>query len=77
MAEKKNFEQMMARLDEITEKLEGKDLSLTDSMKLFEEGVSLTKRCNDLLSEAEQKIVKITEQSDGAYTEEPFGVEEN
>ena len=71
-----DFEKMMEELSEITEKLESGELSLADSMALFEKGVELTKKCNELLSEAQQKIVKITEDSSGNAKEVPFDVEE-
>lgn len=71
-----DFEKMMAELNEITEKLESGELSLSESMALFEKGVELTRKCGELLNEAKQKIVKITEDSDGNIKEEPFDVEE-
>ncbi|MBR5808547.1 MAG: exodeoxyribonuclease VII small subunit [Clostridia bacterium] len=71
-----DFEKMMAELNEITDKLESGELSLADSMALFEKGVELTRKCGELLNEAKQKIVKITEDSDGNIKEEPFDVEE-
>ncbi len=70
------FETMMTQLEEITEKLENGDLSLDESMKLFEQGVTLTKACSALLDEAQQKIVKITVGETGEVTEEPFEIEE-
>ena len=71
-----DFEKMMAELGEITEKLESGELSLSESMALFEKGVELTRKCGELLNEAKQKIVKITEDSEGNVKEEPFNVEE-
>ena len=71
-----DFEKMMAELNEITEKLESGELSLSESMALFEKGVELTRKCGELLNEAKQKIVKITEDSDGNIKEEPFDVAE-
>ena len=71
-----DFEKMMEELSEITEKLESGEPSLADSMALFEKGVELTKKCSELLSEAQQKIVKITTDSDGNVKEVPFDVEE-
>ena len=71
-----DFEKMMSELNEITDKLESGELSLSESMALFEKGVELTRKCGELLNEAKQKIVKITEDSEGNIKEEPFDVEE-
>ena len=66
------FEAAMARLDEIVRKLEKGDAPLQDAMKLFVEGTELSRRCNELLSEAEQQIVKISKGPDGAPLEQEF-----
>jgi exodeoxyribonuclease VII small subunit len=41
--------------------MESQTLSLEESLKCFEEGVSLTRQCQKALSEAEQKVIKITQ----------------
>lgn len=70
MAEKeKSFEQALARLDEIVRHLEKGDLPLGDSLSLFEEGTALLKRCNALLNEAEQVVVKLRKGADRAPVE--------
>lgn len=51
-----DFEKKLQRLEEIVEKMEGGELALEDSLKLFEEGVKLTKECHLQLNEAEQKV---------------------
>lgn len=51
-----DFEKRLNRLEEIVEKMESGELSLEDSLKLFEEGVKLSRECNVQLSEAEQKV---------------------
>ena len=66
------FEAAMARLDEIVRKLEKGDAPLQDAMKLFVEGTELSRRCNELLSEAEQQVVKISKGPDGAPLEQEF-----
>ena len=70
-----NFEQSLKRLDEIVKSLEKGDVSLSDSMSLFEEGTSLIKNCGKLLDEAEQKVVMLRKGADGAPVELPFDVE--
>lgn len=71
-----DFEKMMAELNEITGKLESGELSLSESMALFEKGIELTRKCGELLNDAKQKIVKITEDAEGNVKETPFDVEE-
>lgn len=51
-----DFEKRLGRLEEIVEKMETGELALEDSLKLFEEGVKLSRECNVQLSEAEQKV---------------------
>lgn len=60
MAEKLNFEEAMARLQEIVAKLESGEESLEGSMKLFEEGAKLSALCYDTLNKAEQRITELT-----------------
>jgi exodeoxyribonuclease VII small subunit len=58
--EGKPFEAMMERLEELVERLEEGNLSLEDSIKSFEEGMDLVKRCSTVLQEAELRIQKLT-----------------
>ena len=62
------FEEAFKRLDEIGTKLESGDLSLEESMTLFEEGITLTKTCKTRLEAAEQKIQLLLKDSDGNLT---------
>ena len=72
-----SFEDSMKRLDEIVKGLEKGDVSLRDSMALFEEGTGLIRRCTELLDSAEQQVVRLKKGPDGAPEELPFdGVEE-
>ena len=50
------FEQNLNKLEEIVEKMESGNLSLDESLKAFEEGVRLSKDCNEKLNQAEQKV---------------------
>ncbi len=50
------FEQKLTRLEEIVKKMEAGNLELDESLKLFEEGVKLTKECQGHLTQAEQKV---------------------
>lgn len=51
-----DFEKKLERLEEIVEKMEDGELALEESLKLFEEGVKLSRECNTQLNEAEQKV---------------------
>lgn len=51
-----DFEKKLNRLEEIVTKMESGDLSLDDSLKMFEEGVKLSRECNSQLADAEQKV---------------------
>lgn len=69
------FEQSLKRLDEIVKSLEKGDVSLADSMTLFEEGTALIKSCSTMLDQAEQKVVMLKKGADGAPVELPFDAE--
>lgn len=64
MAKKKenSFENSFKRLEEISNLLESGDVSLEDSIKLYEEGIILAKNCYSLLKEAEIKITELKKQ---------------
>ena len=70
-----NFEEEMKELETIANDLEKGDLSLEDSVTKFEEGMKLSKQCNDMITEAEKKIT-ILLSKDGKIEEEKFEVEE-
>ena len=76
MAAKKTFEENMARLGEIVEKLEKGEVPLSDSLKLFEEGTKLVNQCRTELDKAEQQVVKLMKGPDGAPIECDFLSEE-
>ena len=76
MAAKKTFEENMARLGEIVEKLEKGDAPLSDSLKLFEEGTKLVNQCCSELDKAEQQVVKLMKGPDGTPVESNFLSEE-
>ena len=57
MAEKKQtFETSLKELERIVSKLEDGDLSLEESLKLFEDGVKLSRECQERLNQAERRI---------------------
>ncbi len=59
------FEDAMVRLETIVSELENGDLSLDESLKIFEEGVRLSKSCLKLLDDTEQKIEILLQEKDG------------
>lgn len=67
----KDFEAALIRLKEVTMTLEGGDLSLEESMRLFEEGMGLAAQCSKRLDEAEQRVEALVAGNGGERTE-PF-----
>jgi len=64
MAKKKenSFESSLQRLQEISDILERGEISLEESIKLYEEGINLAKNCYSTLKEAELKVTEIKKQ---------------
>ena len=69
---KADFERSLARLEEVVRKLESPQLSLDEAMKLFEEGVALSRECQKQLEEAEGKVEILLKKADGKMVAEPF-----
>jgi exodeoxyribonuclease VII small subunit len=59
--ERPDFETALSRLETIVKKLEDDSVSLEDSIKLYEEGIELSKLCTQTLEEAELRIEKVNE----------------
>jgi exodeoxyribonuclease VII small subunit len=66
------FEEALAGLERIVARLEGGDLPLDDALKLFEEGVRLSRYCSGKLDEAERRIEILMKGADGEYRAEAF-----
>lgn len=58
-SQEKSFEESFSRLEKILETLESEDCALEDTIKLYEEGLGLTKECYDKLNNAELRIKEI------------------
>lgn len=56
-----DFEASLLELEKIVEKLEGGEISLDESIKLFEKGMELSNDCRKTLNTARQKIITLTE----------------
>ena len=61
----KSFESSYTRLEKILEKLESEDVTLEETIKLYEEGLSLTKFCYEKLNNAELRIKEINKSTKG------------
>jgi len=70
-----DFERSLARLEEVVRKLESPQLSLDEAMKLFEEGVGLSRECQKQLEEAEGRVEILLKKADGKLAAEPFEAE--
>lgn len=62
MSSEMTYESAISRLEEIVERLENNEVSLDESMKLFEEGTKLTAFCSAKLKDAQQKITELTKE---------------
>ena len=73
---KERFEDTFRKLETIVNKMENGDLSLEDSMKLFEEGMRLSRLCSEKLNEIQKKVEILVKTEDGGITSQPFLQEE-
>ena len=74
MKEKK-FEDAMKELEDIVKRLESGDLSLEESLKIFEEGIALSRYCFKKLEEAEKRVSILIKNEEG-IKRVPFESEE-
>lgn len=72
MKETKNFENALKKLEAITKKLESDDVSLDESLQLFEEGIKLVKFLQLKLSEAERKVEILVKDTEDKFHLEEF-----
>jgi exodeoxyribonuclease VII small subunit len=71
-----SFEAQLATLERIVRELERGDLPLEQSLDLFEQGVRLSRECQERLNEAERRIEVLLRGGDGAAVAVPFESEE-
>ena len=64
-AKNQTFESSLKELEKIVRGLEEGDLSLEDSLKLFEDGVRLSRECQERLNQAERRIEVLLKDGDG------------
>ncbi len=66
-----SFEQSLNDLEQLVTQMETGELTLDDSLKAFEKGVKLTRECQNILDDAEQKVQILSEQN-GEIVSAPF-----
>jgi len=78
MAKKQDlrFEDALEQLEKIVTQLEEGDVSLDNSLKMFEEGIEMSRICAKKLEEAERKIEILTKTKDGKMVKKPFELAE-
>jgi len=74
---KEKFEDALNKLERIVSKLEEGDIPLEESLKLFEEGIRLSRFCNQKLDEAEKKVEILLKGKNGMMKAHPFDPSEN
>jgi exodeoxyribonuclease VII small subunit len=74
---KKKFEEALQELETIVQRLEDGNLSLDESLALFEEGIKLSRLCSQRLDEAEKKVEILLKDENGSLSRQPFEHEED
>ena len=69
---KKKFETALEDLERIVQRLEEADLPLDEALRLFEEGIKLSRLCSQKLEEAEKKVAMLLKDEDGVLSSETF-----
>ncbi len=71
---KERFEDALSKLEKIVSKLEEGDVSLEESLKLFEEGIRWSRFCTQKLEEAEKKVEILLRDKEGNMKPEAFAL---
>ena len=69
---KERFEDALNKLEKIVSKLEDGEIPLEESLKLFEEGIRLSRLCNQKLEEAEKRVEILVKGKNGVIKPQPF-----
>ena len=69
---KERFEDALNKLEKIVTKLEEGDVPLEESLRLFEEGIKLSRFCNQKLDEAEKRVEILLKNKEGVLKAQPF-----
>lgn len=65
--QKQTFEDSLKRLEEIVEQLEQGDVPLDDALRMYEEGIALSKACVEKLTQAELRLKKLAKDVEGNF----------
>ncbi len=76
MAAKNGFEAALQRLETAVEQLEGGELTLDQSLKVFSTGVKQAGICREALTEVELQVEQLLKQDDGSLKREAFDGEQ-
>lgn len=71
------FEQSLKKLEDAVSRLESGELSLDDSLKVFEEGVKHASICSRKLNEAQKKVELLLKRKDGSFYKEEFQADDS
>ncbi len=69
---KEKFEEALNKLEKVVSRLEKGDIPLEESLKLFEEGVRLSRFCSQRLDEAERRVEILLKDKEGIIKPQPF-----
>lgn len=69
MSAKRTFEETLRELEDRVRKLEAGDQPLEDALRIFEEGIALTRECHERLDEADRRIAELSQAPDGEIRE--------
>jgi exodeoxyribonuclease VII small subunit len=73
---KETFEDSFKKLEKIIAKMEGGDLPLEETLKLYEEGMRLYTHCSQKLTEVQKKVELLSQTSEGKLAGKPFPMDE-
>lgn len=73
-SEEISFEEYLKKLESIVQQLEEGELTLDESVKLYEEGMSISKLCLDKLNKTKQKIEQLVLEGEEKYSVKPFSI---
>ncbi len=75
-ARDKSFEEAINQLEKIVTELEEGELSLEEALKMFEEGIELSRFCTHKLTQAEEKVEKLIKTAQGEFKTVPLDAED-
>ena len=64
MSNKQSFEEMMEELETIVQKLDNENVSLEESLELYQRGMKLSANCDETLKNAEQKVNELIKEDE-------------